>query len=126
MNEKEQELEGLNLEDILKEFGGMTELPPEEEETSETPEALSEEPEAESPEEPEAEPELPEELKNRDTIRLDEITQVTGEKAPEEKEAAPDVTTETIRLAEIPQEEPEERVLTEEEASAAALKSFEE
>lgn len=126
MNEKEQELEGLNLEDILKEFGGMTELLPEEEKTSETPEALPEEPETESPEEPEAEPELPEELKNRDTIRLDEITQVTGEKAPEEKEAEPDVTTETIRLAELPQEEPEERVLTEEEVSAAALKSFEE
>ena len=114
MNEKEQDFDSLNLEDILREFGGgetlsaeedasgsdlpdyVDELPEQEEAAKEElPEAekseapSTEEPAAVIPEEKTSEP-APEEKKGvtGDTIRLDDIAKAAAEAAEKRQEAA--------------------------------------
>ena len=106
MNENEQDLNGLNLEDILKEFSAADDS----DDTAQTAaSALQEIPAAELPEvevpeddepdnETEAEEEIPAATVTDDTIRLDNLDLV-GEENTAEKA---DVTSDTIRLGEIP------------------------
>ena len=110
MNEKEQELTGLDLEDILREFGDGKENAP----ASDT---------APAPAEPDGEidagaEEVPAEEASlsADTVRLDDLAQVSDDHAPTE----PDVTTETIRLDPPVDEAPSEETLSEEIPSEEA------
>ena len=95
MNEKEQDFEGLNLEDILKEFGSGSapDLTADEEETSHRINDLAELLAAvpEEPEEENREPEL---------FSLDELEDAASGAAAEEPEEAP-VTDDTIRLDDL-------------------------
>lgn len=84
MNDWKQDTGSLDLEEILKEFGNGE---PAEAEVSEIPEPAAEEPEKnDAPAEPPA--------VTSDTLRLDDLAQITEAAAPAEK----DVTSETIRL----------------------------
>ena len=93
MNEHEQDL-GLDLEDILKEFGDSAESAADAE--AEAPGVPEESPAAAEEAVPEEAAE-PEQTVTDDTIRLDDLAQMAEESAPKE----PDITSETIRL-EIP------------------------
>ena len=102
MNDLKQDTGELNLEDILKEFGGMDEdtdaevsemQPLEAEEPAEVsdsaePDAVTAEDAAPAPEETAKESTV-----SDDTIRLDDLAKIA-----EEKSAEADVTSETIRL----------------------------
>ena len=117
MNDLKQDTGELNLEDILKEFGGMDEDPEAEvsemqpleaEEPTEVKDAAEIEPTEANAEAAESSDEAapvseeaasaPEEAKEStvsdDTIRLDDLAKI----AEEEKAAVADVTSETIRL----------------------------
>ena len=124
MNEKEQELTGLDLdlEDILKEFGCEEDVAPAEEVAA--PEEMPEE--AAIAEEPVAE-EAPVEEKPamEDTIRLDDISKVVTDKTYKAAENT-DVTTDTVRLdaeaVEAAAEEKAEEAPAEAEAEQEAEK----
>ena len=106
MNEKEQELDALELEDILKEFSAPEDAPAASEEPEEQ---IPEEKEVETSEEavePTAKPAV-----TGDTIRLDDLAQVVEEKAA----AQSDVTSDTIRLEPLAAEESEPEEPAEEE-----------
>lgn len=122
MNEHEQELSGLELEDILKEFAAG-------DDSDDTAQAAASAL-LEIPDDPAAELPAPEELEDagesedpaaavtEDTIRLDNLDLVSGEDTAQKS----DVTSDTIRLGEIrvaeSAEEPEE-----EDAAEAAPES---
>lgn len=113
MNEKEQELTGLDLEDILKEFSDAEDtMAVTEAAASEALKELLEDAPADKPEFediPEfSEPEVTEPVTG-DTIRLDDLTQVSAESAVKES----NVTTETVRLDPVVEE-------TEDEAESEA------
>ena len=122
MKENEQELVELDLEDILKEFGGDEDTA--DLEVVDSP-VLTEIPGGDEPsEEPAAEKTAPVEVEGApvcdDTIRLDNLAQVAEEAASKK----PDVTSNTIRL-DLPvtedqkaEEEEAEQETTEAEASA--------
>ena len=122
MKENEQELVELDLEDILKEFGGDEDTA--DLEVVDSP-VLTEIPGGDEPsEEPAAEKTAPAEAEEApvcdDTIRLDNLAQVAEEAASKK----PDVTSNTIRL-DLPvtedqkaEEEEAEQETTEAEASA--------
>ncbi|MBQ7801948.1 MAG: hypothetical protein IJ375_06470 [Oscillospiraceae bacterium] len=130
MKEHEQDFDSLDLEDILKEFGGgeelpeeelseealpdLTELPEEEpEQTEAPPEEQAEEPLAaeEAPEAPEETSEEPEEKRGvtGDTIRLEDIARAAAqaaEKRKEEKAAREaEAVEEPVAGEELPPEE---------------------
>lgn len=113
MNEKEQELTGLDLEDILKEFSDAEDtMAVTEAAASEALKELLEDAPADKPEFediPEfSEPEVTEPVTG-DTIRLDDLTQVSAESTVKES----NVTTETVRLDPVVEE-------TEDEAESEA------
>ena len=119
MNEKDQELTGLDLEDILKEFGDVEDAAPAAE--ADTPEVLDELLEELPAEEPEEVPETVEKQPvSGDTIRLDDLAKVSAENTAKEAKA----TTETVRLNPIVEEaaESEEAEAEPEEAPAEAEK----
>ena len=120
MNEKEQELSGLELEDILKEFSEPEENLSDAEQTASH--VLQEmldggEPEEELPAE-EAEVPQPEAAPvSDDTVRLDDLAQVADDTPQKEASA----TSQTIRLDDLSQSEPAtEAVATTETAGAEA------
>lgn len=100
MNDWKQDTGSLDLEEILKEFGNgepseaeVSEIPePAAEEPTEAAAEVSAEPAAEEPEKNDAPAEPP--AVTSDTLRLDDLAQITEAAAPAEK----DVTSETIRL----------------------------
>ncbi len=92
MNEKEQELTGLDLEDILKEFGGAGETAAEPEAIAPQEAPAEEEKSAEEPAEDDVRAEA--HTVSSDTIRLDDLSQVAEAVAAKEAKA----TSETIRL----------------------------
>lgn len=105
MNEKDQELIGLDLEDILKEFGAAEDT----EDVTEATEAAEAAETAETPETeavvPEQEPPKAEESVSDDTIRLDNLSEMIDESTPKESS----VTSDTIRLDNlVPAEQEEE------------------
>lgn len=117
MNENEQELSGLDLEDILKEFGDAQDTMSDTEAAAShaLQEILDDDGPAEVSEAEEAapaglEPEEPatEQTVSADTIRLDDLSLMDDDAAP----AEPDVTSDTIRLdalvPETEESEPEE------------------
>ena len=119
MNEKDQELTGLDLEDILKEFGDVEDAAPAAE--ADAPEVLEELLEELPAEEPEEVPEIAEKQPvSGDTIRLDDLAKVSAENTAKEAKA----TTETVRLNPIVEEaaESEEAEAEPEEAPAEAEK----
>ena len=98
MNENKQENSGLDLEDILKEFGAAEDSMSETEAAASH--ALQEMLDGDEPEDVDAAADdtagapAEEAPVSDDTIRLDSLTQVSDENAPKE----PDITSETIRL----------------------------
>lgn len=130
MNEKDQELTGLELEDILKEFSSPEDSLSDAEETaSHTLQQMldgdepEEEPVVEAPPVQEVE-DAP--APSKDTVRLDDLAQVTEDAPPKEVCA----TTETIRLddlstAEATSEPAEEAEAPAEEVEASAEEAFE-
>ena len=119
MNEKEQDLGALELEDIMKEFGDAEDTTAEDT-VSPTPEAI---PEIDSSSEEaaaeEVAPQISEEADAKtasvtdDTIRLDNLAQMTDDPAPQER----DVTSDTIRLdVPVTQEQSNEEESSEEPA----------
>ena len=117
MNEKGQDLTGLDLEDILKEFGDAQDIMTETEDAaSEVLEELLADVPVEEPEDEHipdaAEPEAEQKVTG-DTIRLDDLAQVSTENAAKETNA----TTETVRLDPIVEEAQKEDTESEEETA---------
>lgn len=122
MNENEQDFEGLDLEDILKEFGSTPAegpLPADEAEAAHSMGGLdellaSEEPAGPEPEEvpvesaaeaPRPEPETP--AVPQDTIRLDDISKAVAE-STKKGDAGDTIRLDALPLDEGPEEDPEE------------------